>query len=233
MNKQTLDTFEALVEQAEAVKASKADNANAKAAKVGDAFLKALAAEDVDTHAVENIDTAALTQAVEALRSVAGVSLADEAREQGSALASRLAKVLALDPEDRPSTFNAERGTALLTRWNASTRRGRGPGSGGGGEGADAVGFPVTITFTYPEGADVDLSDSITHNSTWSSLSNEITKRAKAVSGREWGHREYKRPQSAADAWKAAVKALRDGESGPFTFDVDTEGGTLGVSITR
>lgn len=94
--------------------------------------------------------------------------------------------------------------------------------------------YGVRMSFAYPDG---DLpegmeKDTALHHSTESSVSNEITKRAKRLAGVEDG-RGF-RPDEVRDAWRAFLNAAKEGNTDEHTFDWPLpDGRVMGVTLQR
>lgn len=216
-----LDGFEGVVKSAEAFKAAASDSAPRKAARLSKSLTETLASiEGIDE--VKEAVTAALAGLGTALTGVEGGTF-DKA--EGDEQARKILGLIAAGEEFQPTGFDEARATDLLDRWKAASgRRARGTGESTTPP-SQMVPVPVRVTFTYPDGVDLSLRDVIQHDSTWSSVSAEITKRAMAIDGLERGA-DYTRPETARDEWRAAVKSIKDGGAGG-TVNVETQHGTM------
>lgn len=218
-----LDGFEAVIDQAEAFREAARDSAPRKAARLAKG-LSELVNEGIGT--MSDDDAKALIDTLDGfqqfLTTVEGGTF-DKA--EGDDMATKVAGLIAAGEEYQPNGFDTARAEELLTRWKASSgRRARGTGESSTPP-SQLVPCPVRVTFTYPEGTDISLKPVIQHNSSWSSVSAEITKRAMAIDGLERGD-DYTRPAEAREAWQAAVKSIKDGGEGG-TVTVPTEHGDL------
>lgn len=221
-----LDAFEAVVSGAEQVKASTEVTTEIKAARQARSLLSVLLSADEGSILADNPVNLenALTEWLQAVPAEVSVD-----RTEGNALASKVTSLMGA-AEYAPLGFDLERADALVSRWKSVS--GRAPRGEGKSDPAQRVGFPISLAFTYPEGApDTMPSASIQHDSTWSSVSAEISKRACMLDGIGRGE-GYTRPAPARDAWRAARKAIKAGEPGPFTVEVPTKVGAMLVQVT-
>ena len=232
--KSLVTTLAEQAEAAEAAKAAKSDAPEVKAARAARTLLSVLPEIDAatfpgDRESVESI-----------LSAFSQFSPEGFDRTEGDSIADRLAKMLALDPEDAPASFAnvAEDARAAVDAWRA-TKPGR-RASNGTGEGStpesqmlSTYGIDaVTITLSMPEG---DADRTITHRTHWSSLSNEINKAFKVWQGAAEdapGFSYGKSDPEARKAWREAVDAMRAGEVGPFTFTI-TDGPAVTIMAER
>lgn len=198
-----LDAFADVVAEAEAHKAATTATPEAKAVKQARNLIETLG----DLEAGEAI----LADLQAFVGSIAPTVEVD--RQAGNDAATAIGGLIAAAQAVEIPGFDPEAAATLLERWKAATgRRARGE-AGGGADPKQAVPCPVRVTFAYPDGSDVKLSDTITHASTWSSVSAEITKRAMALAGLNRGE-PYTRPAEAAAEWKAARASIIDGGAG-------------------
>lgn len=210
-------------EAAEAVKASGKGSTEKKISKAATSLVDLLGeAEGLDTEATENLVSALDALVAEMDKATTEVFDLTEGQQYADAIGALLET-----PILRPETFGETEAREMLARWKAATgRKPRGEGSGD----ANMVGVPVKITFDYPEGSEIDLRDWVRHNSTESSLSNEISKRARIIDGIAAGT-GYKRPESASKEWKAAMAAIKAGETGPWVVNVPTGKGNMKATM--
>ena len=222
-----------LAEQAEAAEAAKAAKSDAPEVKAARAARSLSALLPEIGYPVPDVMAAALTD-------LSAMSPDAFDRTEGDSIADRLAKMLALDPEDAPASFAnvAEDARAAVDAWR-STKPGR-RASNGTGEGStpesqllSTYGIDaVTIVLTMPE----DAPDrTVTHRTHWSSLSNEINKAFKVWQGAAEdapGYSYGKSDPSAREAWRAAVDAMRAGEVGPFVFTIE-DGPSVTITAER
>lgn len=195
------------VEKAEAFKASKAGSVEKGIQRKAKSLHDALA--DADRNEQMRADLTDLMAELDG--DVEGTF----DRTSGDLLAS-IAQAELAKPEDyRLAGFDAVKAEELVGSWKKAMG-GRGTGNGGASQ---RTPVPIKVTFTFPDGH----TDTITHNY-WSSVSNEITGRAKELDGFEG--RGYKRPEEAKEAWRAAVKSIKDeGDGGTVT--IPTKAGDL------
>ena len=225
--KSLVTTLAEQAEAAEAAKAAKVDSPEVKMARAARVILSTFPEE------VPEVPGLFLT-------SLATASPEGFVRTEGDTIADRLAKLLAIDPEDAPASFAkvAEDARAAVDAWRA-TKPGR-RASNGTGEGStpesqmlSTYGIDaVTITLSMPEG---DADRTITHRTHWSSLSNEINKAFKVWQGAAEdapGFSYGKSDPEARKAWREAVDAMRAGEVGPFTFTI-TDGPAVTIMAER
>lgn len=152
-------------------------------------------------------------------------------REDGDAISSRLAKLLALDEDDRPAAFAnvAPRAEAAVNAWHeAAPKRGR-RSTGGGGSVPEGQLLStsnlarVVIDVSMPDGSTKHFEPA----SNWSNVSYTIAQVTKDLAGDTYGVLD----PSSREAWRAAREAIRTGNMGPHTFSVNT-GETGVVTVT-
>lgn len=209
-----LSEFASEVETAKAVKAQNADSKGKRAISQANGLIKTLAEMDT-AEALRDSLSEMVTQFSE-------VETAAFDKTQGMLLAS-VVKAQVETPEDyRLTGFDTDQAETLLGEWKTATG-GRGPGSGSG-DSAQRTPVPVRVTFTFPD----SHTEVITHNY-WSSVSNEITQRAKALEGFEG--KGYRRPEEAAKEWKAAATSIKTGGNGGVVT-IPTKVGNLTAEVT-
>lgn len=196
-------------ETAEAIRESNANSDGKKAASQANTLLTTLEKMDVEEKVRET-----LTEMVGRFTEVETQAFDKTA---GALLASIAQAELAKPEEYQLTGFDAVKAEELIGRWKKATG-GRGSGSTLSENAKPPV--PIKVTFTFPD----SHTETIQHGSSWSSVSNEITQRAKALDGFEG--KGYKRPEDAAQAWKAAVATIREGGSGGVVT-VPTKAGNL------
>lgn len=217
-----LADFGPMVETAEAAKEAAGGSPERKAAREATSLADYLTGTDTEENGI------LATFLTDLVGNLTGETADLFDKTDGQKMADAIGTLLALDEDYRPAGFDADKATDLLARWKGATGR-RGNGGGSIPE-SQKVPCPIKVTFTYPEGSDVDLANEITHSSSWSSVSNEISKRARAIDGID-ANAGYKRPESAATAWKAVRKAIIDGGEGG-TVTVPTEHGEMIAEVT-
>lgn len=219
-----LSDFEPVVVNAEEAKAAAAGTEEKKAARAAMSLADYLADRGKEE------DSSLFWTLAETAEGLVGEVADLFDAEEGNKMADAIKSLLGIDEDYRPAGFDADKAEALVTRWKAATgRRGRGNGGGSIPE-SQKVPCPIKVVFDYPEGTDIDLKPEIVHASSWSSVSNEITKRARLIDGIDV-NAGYKRPEKAAAEWKAIRETIANGGEGG-TMTVPTEHGDLVATVT-